>query len=148
MSPIFTCAAAGSCTPSPIDPTEVSQIFVLLYGTGLRGRTDPAAVSVTIAGQPAESSDAVAQGQFLGLDQINVRVSPTLAGRGTVNLVVTIDGRASNTVTLQFGGAAPPPPPRTGSPSRRAVGPRLPACRYRYAMDLPRYVPAKRSYPA
>ena len=42
----------------------------------------------------------VAQGQFAGLDQVNIGPLPrTLAGRGEVNLYVTVDGNRSNTVT-------------------------------------------------
>lgn len=40
---------------------------------------------------------------FLGLDQVNIGPLPrTLAGRGTVNLHLTVDGNRSNTVSLNI----------------------------------------------
>ena len=39
---------------------------------------------------------------FPGLDQVNVAVPTGMAGAGTVDVVVTVDGQASNTVTLTF----------------------------------------------
>jgi len=116
----------------------------LLYGTGLRGRTGAAAVGVTIAGQSVESSDAVAQGQFLGLDQINVRLTPALAGRGVATLIVTIDGRASNTVTVQLAGAPPAPPPAPARlpavPSGRVYQPVAPGMQWTYRVTFPQNV--------
>ena len=37
-----------------------------------------------------------------GLDQINLRLSSKLAGRGELDLVVTVNGVSSNTVKLRF----------------------------------------------
>jgi uncharacterized protein (TIGR03437 family) len=43
----------------------------------------------------------VAQGQFDGLDQLNVGPLPrSLAGKGEVDIVVTIDGKQANVVTV------------------------------------------------
>ena len=39
--------------------------------------------------------------EFVGLDQINIGpLPPSLAGRGEVEIVVTADGMAANTVTV------------------------------------------------
>lgn len=104
---IFRCVSAGNCMPVPIAFEPEDQLYLLLYGTGMRGRSGVGAVSATIAGIPAETTDAVQQGQYMGLDQVNVRVGSHLLGRGAVNLVVSIDGKSSNTVTVQIGGTAP-----------------------------------------
>ena len=41
------------------------------------------------------------QGQFVGLDQINIGPLPrSLAGRGEVNILLTADGKPANTVTV------------------------------------------------
>jgi hypothetical protein len=53
----------------------------------------------------------VPQGQYPGLDQVNVRLPRSLAGRGEVNIALTVDGKAANTVTVRVGGTPPPPPP-------------------------------------
>ncbi len=107
VTPVFQCGSApGSCTGVPIDlGAETDQSFLLLFGTGIRGFSRPA-VAVTIGGEAAEVLGAGAQGQFVGLDQVNVRVSRRLLGRGEVNVVLTVDGRPSNTVTIRIGGSA------------------------------------------
>jgi uncharacterized protein (TIGR03437 family) len=120
---IFQCQAAGNCTAVPIDPTGDDLVFLLIYGTGLRGRSGASAVSATLGGEAVETSDAVAQGQFLGLDQVNVRLQPRLAGRGAVDLILRVDGRAANTVTVHLGGQSPAPPPPTPGPSPTGLPP-------------------------
>ena len=40
---------------------------------------------------------------YVGLDQINIGALPrSLAGRGVVDIVVTVDGIPANVVTMQF----------------------------------------------
>jgi uncharacterized protein (TIGR03437 family) len=39
---------------------------------------------------------------FDGLDQINVRLPRTLAGKGEVDLAVTVDDKLANTTRLSF----------------------------------------------
>jgi uncharacterized protein (TIGR03437 family) len=44
-----------------------------------------------------------AQGSYPGMDQINLGPLPaSLAGAGLVNLVITADGQAANTVTVSL----------------------------------------------
>jgi uncharacterized protein (TIGR03437 family) len=59
-------------------------------------------VSVSIGGQTATVLDAGAQGTYAGLDQVNVMIPQNLAGAGSVNLVMLVDGRAANTVIIQI----------------------------------------------
>lgn len=40
-------------------------------------------------------------GNLVGLDQCNVRLSSSLAGRGDIGIVLTVDGKASNTVQVR-----------------------------------------------
>jgi uncharacterized protein (TIGR03437 family) len=42
------------------------------------------------------------QRQYPGLDQINVTVPRSLAGRGTVDVQVSVAGMTSNTVTVSI----------------------------------------------
>ncbi len=87
--------------PVPIDLSNpAEQVFLLLYATGVRNRSDLASVQVTIGGEQAEVSYAGAQGTLAGLDQINVRIPRTLAGRGLVDVVLTADGRSSNPIRI------------------------------------------------
>ncbi len=82
------------------NPTE--EIYLNLYGIGVRGRSSLSNVSVTIGGVAQTVVSAAAQGVFAGLDQVNVLLNRNLAGRGNVNLVLTVDGQTANTVTLNF----------------------------------------------
>lgn len=91
--------AAGRHVAVPIDlGAATDQVILLLYGTGIGGFTS--AVTATIGGQPAEVLGAAAQGQYAGLDQVNVRLPRALAGRGEVPIELTVDGKKANTVTV------------------------------------------------
>jgi uncharacterized protein (TIGR03437 family) len=94
-------AGAGSCVALPLDlgPTT-DEVYLSLFGTGIRGRSSLGAVRVTAGGTPLEVLYAGPQGQYPGMDQLNVRLPGSLAGRGTLELQVTVDGRVSNVVTL------------------------------------------------
>ncbi len=73
------------------------QIILTLYGTGLRGGST---TTVTIGGESAQVQYAGAQDPSTGLDQVNVYVPSSMAGRGAVPVVVSVDGVAANTVTI------------------------------------------------
>jgi uncharacterized protein (TIGR03437 family) len=97
--PVFQCPAAGSCTPVPIDlGGSGDQVYLSLYATGVRAAQG--SVTATIGGLQAPVLYAGAQNQFLGLDQINLAVPAALRGRGTVDVVVTASGIASNVVQI------------------------------------------------
>jgi uncharacterized protein (TIGR03437 family) len=55
-----------------------------------------------IGGVEAEVTWAGAQPTFPGLDQINIRLPRSLAGRGEVELTVTVDGRAASVLELEI----------------------------------------------
>ncbi len=77
-------------------------VYLVLVGTGWRG-TALANVTAQVGGTAVPVTFAGAQGQFAGLDQINVGPLPrALAGRGEVNLYLTVDGHRSNMVTLSI----------------------------------------------
>ena len=82
------------------DPND--QVFLVLFGTGFRYRQRLSSVSVTIGGVPVEVLYAGAQGGFFGLDQINLRLQGTLAGRGEVDVVLKVDGRTANMVRINI----------------------------------------------
>ncbi|HKE23777.1 MAG TPA: Ig-like domain repeat protein [Bryobacteraceae bacterium] len=91
----------GSSTyaPSPINLTTPGDgVYLVLYGTGI---LHAASVTATVNGVSVPVTYSGAQGSYPGLDQINLGPLPaSLAGAGTVNLVLTVDGQAANTVTL------------------------------------------------
>lgn len=57
-------------------------------------------MTVKIGDQPIPLIYAGSQNTLAGLDQINARLPHTLAGRGLVELVVTVGTQASNKVLL------------------------------------------------
>jgi uncharacterized protein (TIGR03437 family) len=86
--------------PIPIDlSNETDQVFLVLYGTGVRYRSSLGAVKAVIGGIDSTVLYAGAQG-LVGLDQLNIRLSRSLAGRGNVDVVLTVDGQTANTVGI------------------------------------------------
>ncbi|MEZ5393526.1 MAG: hypothetical protein R2724_11780 [Bryobacterales bacterium] len=92
----------ANLVPVPLDLGSAgSELYIFLFGTGLRNASGE--VTVTVDGVPVPFSGPVAQGQFDGLDQLNIGPLPlSLAGRGEVDIVVTVDGRQANIVTAAF----------------------------------------------
>jgi uncharacterized protein (TIGR03437 family) len=85
----------------PIDlGPDGEQVFLIAFGTGLRGRSGLAAVNVKIGGADAETLYLGPQGDFVGLDQSNIRIPRSLVGRGDVDVVMTVDGKPANTVKI------------------------------------------------
>jgi uncharacterized protein (TIGR03437 family) len=99
---VFRCTGgAGACVSTPIDlGAATDQVILLLYGTGFRGFKSK--VTAKIGGQTADVLGAAAQSQFPGLDQVNLRVPPALAGKGEVPIELTVDGKRANTVTVNI----------------------------------------------
>lgn len=85
----------------PIDLTiPGDQVFLMMFGTGLRYRNALSTVTATIGGAAVEVLYAGAQGDFLGLDQVNLRLPLSLGGRGEVDVVLIVDGKAANSVKV------------------------------------------------
>jgi uncharacterized protein (TIGR03437 family) len=78
------------------------QLFLTLYGTGIRHTPGQNSVTCTINGQSVPILFAGAQPTFTGLDQINVTLPSTLAGSGLATVVVQVDGQTSNSVNVVF----------------------------------------------
>ncbi|HKX30227.1 MAG TPA: hypothetical protein VJ302_21235, partial [Blastocatellia bacterium] len=92
----------------PFRPTILS-----IFGTGFQNASNVSVnfggivVPVTVNGMPVNAmSFAGAQGQFLGLDQINVPV-PSNVQSGMVSVTVIADNSTSNSFTVNFAGATP-----------------------------------------
>jgi uncharacterized protein (TIGR03437 family) len=96
-------AQTGSSTHSP-NPIAIgsNQVYIVLYGTGVRRHSlNPVFATVNSISIPV--AYAGSQGQYPGLDQLNVGPLPTsLAGAGTTDLIVTVDGVPANSVQLAF----------------------------------------------
>jgi uncharacterized protein (TIGR03437 family) len=81
---------------------ESDQVFLVLFGTGVRYRSDLAAVMAGIGGGDEQVLYAGIAPGFIGLDQTNVRLSRRLLGRGEVDVEMTVDGRRANTVRINI----------------------------------------------
>lgn len=90
--------------PLPINlGPETDRVFLVLFATGVRGRTAQENVTVQVGGVNIPVLFAGAQPSFFGLDQVNTDQLPrSLAGRGVVNVVLTVDGRTANTVQISI----------------------------------------------
>lgn len=96
-------ATQSQFVPLPIDlGTATDQVFLAAFGTGFRNRSALTAVTATIGGTPAEVTYAGPQNDFIGLDQANLRIPFSLAGRGEVDVVLTVDGLMANTVRINI----------------------------------------------
>ncbi len=85
----------------PIDVGPASnQVFLILFGTGIRSNGSLPNLNATIGGVNSEVLFAGPQGGFVGLDQINLRLPRILAGRGDVDVVLTVDGKTANPVKI------------------------------------------------
>lgn len=72
-------------------------LYLILYGTGIRGRTAPDQVRVYIGGVGFNVDYAGAHCCFVGVDQINVRLFDTNSiPRGEVDVRLEVDGKLSN----------------------------------------------------
>jgi uncharacterized protein (TIGR03437 family) len=97
--PVFQCGSAG-CNAVPIALGVDTPVFLSFYGTGIRNRTSLANVSLTVNGVDVPVQYAGPAPGFEGLDQVNVGLSLALRGAGESKVILTVDGRTSNTVTI------------------------------------------------
>ena len=85
----------------PIDlGPEGDQVFLIPYGTGLRGLSGLSGFSATVGGVNAPAFFVGATPGFFGLDQANIRLDRSLIGKGEVDVVMTADGKTTNTVRV------------------------------------------------
>ncbi len=80
----------------PVSPGD--QVYLILYGTGMRG--GGATATVGEVGVPV--SGPVAQGQYQGLDQINLGPLPLRIGPGQKQIVIRQEDGIANVTTVAF----------------------------------------------
>jgi uncharacterized protein (TIGR03437 family) len=99
--PVFQCASSG-CVSVPIILGIDTPIYVSFYGTGIRNRSSLENVGVTINGIGVPVLYAGPSPNFAGLDQVNIGLVLNLRNSGESGVVVTVDGQASNVVTINI----------------------------------------------
>jgi len=94
----YTVTSSGGLVPVPIDLSPATdQVYLELFATGLRGHSAASnSVTVTARGISLPVAYAGAQPQYVGLDQIDVLLPQSLAGKGDVTIQITVDGQAAN----------------------------------------------------
>lgn len=80
---------------------EGERVFLVLFGTGFRRRSSLENLLVTADGLQLLVSYAGAQGELVGVDQVNAELGRELKGRGEVRLQMLIDNRTSNRVIIR-----------------------------------------------
>ena len=76
-------------------------VFLVLYGTGLRGRSSMSKVSATVGGEFVPVVYAGAHSRYPGLDQVNLGPLPrSLAGKGVAEILLEVDAKKANRLTI------------------------------------------------
>lgn len=87
----------------PIDlGSQADDLFLVLFGTGFRFRSALSNATARVGGSPLEVVYAGPASDYAGLDQMNVRLNRSFAGRGQATISITVDGIEANTVYVVF----------------------------------------------
>jgi uncharacterized protein (TIGR03437 family) len=90
VEPIVSGISFGAAT---------DRVFLAIYGSGIRAAST---VTATIRGQNVPVTYSGPQG-LAGLDQVNIGPLPrSLAGRGSLTVLLTADGLTANAVQANF----------------------------------------------
>src|SRR5262249_61694509 len=86
----------------PIDlGPNTDRLFLIVFGTGIRFRSDPTRIIARIGGYDAPVLFAGAQG-LDGLDQVNMPIPMSLKGSGEIDVALTMDGQTTNFVKVNI----------------------------------------------
>ena len=87
----------------PIDlGPETEQVYLILYGSGISGNSNPKDVSAVYGIRGLPVVFAGAQGGFPGLDQVNVLLTRDIPMRGEKDVELTVAGRRTNKVRINI----------------------------------------------
>jgi len=123
--------AIGRFTTRAVSPgVDGERVFLTIYLSGIRRAADPnsdgnlnESVKAIIGGVEVTPSFAGRQSEFAGLDQINVEIPLSLAGRGRVSLAIAAAGVVSNLTEIEIAASGSAPPQVTGfSPATALAG--------------------------
>jgi uncharacterized protein (TIGR03437 family) len=95
--------ASNQVMAVPIDVADADgEVYLVLYGTGIRGRHSIGDVSVRIGGIELTPQYAGAHGSLTGLDQVNIRLPREMAHIGEVQIELLVDGAPANVPAVRI----------------------------------------------
>ena len=94
----YQTTTGAELAASPIN-VSTGTVYLVLFGTGLDAATLEN-TAVTVNGVPVQVAYAGTQNLFAGLDQVNVLLPSSLAGKGTVEVQLTSNGVSANAVQV------------------------------------------------
>ena len=97
LQPVYQ-VVSGNVVGLPIDVSQSGeQVYLEMYGTGIRNATN---VTATVGNLSVPVLYTGASG-YVGEDQVNIGpLPPALAGKGSVNIILTADGKEANPVNV------------------------------------------------
>jgi uncharacterized protein (TIGR03437 family) len=97
---VYTSNSAGAIVATPVSlGSSTDQAFLILFGTGLQA-AGTSGVKVSVNGTNLPIQFAGPQCCFTGLDQVNVQLPQSLAGKGNVTIQLTANGLSANPVNI------------------------------------------------
>jgi uncharacterized protein (TIGR03437 family) len=98
---VYECSAT-ECRPAELDLGTVTDTNILvLYATGFRNsRLEDVTAQVDSAGVPVLYAGL--QADFAGLDQVNIQLPPSSAGRGEVAVQIVAGDKQANVVNIRL----------------------------------------------
>jgi uncharacterized protein (TIGR03437 family) len=81
---------------------DSDRVYLILYGTGLRQRAALSQVKVRLGDIYVQPEYTGKQGDYAGLDQINVLLPRQLVGHGDINVEVLVNGQPANAVRVMI----------------------------------------------
>jgi uncharacterized protein (TIGR03437 family) len=97
---VYAVNSSGAIVGRPVSlGSSTDQAYLVLFGTGFQA-AGTAGVKVSIGGNNLPVAYAGPQGGFVGLDQANVLLPASLAGKGNVPIALTANGLVANAVNI------------------------------------------------
>ena len=93
-------ASQGKMVGTEIDLSSNDRVYLVLFGTGIRYRSAETLVKAQVGNLALPVEYAGVQGQFMGLDQVNLLLPQSLSGGGQTKVTLTVNGRVSNQVVV------------------------------------------------
>jgi len=102
FEPVYAVSSTGAIVARPVSlgsPTD--QPYLFLFGTGIAA-AGTSGTKVSVGGDSLSPAYAGPQTVYPGLDQVNILLPASLAGKGNVAIQLTANSLAANPVNITF----------------------------------------------